>query len=181
LAGRKGQEGDEGGKEAQPAHGPIVALPAAGVYTLLCQPAMTMLIVETTAAEACPLGFAGDTAPLVYFMSFAAAERYGALHPLAQAASILRRQLRIDLSPLLRFTSAEPEGPQDVEELERLWQEAAPLARTCEEVARALREHPRLQDLTADFPTLADRLEELAAIACWAAQKGAKVRLTYLL
>jgi hypothetical protein len=78
---------------------------------------MTMLLVDTTASEPCPLGFQGDTAPLVYFMSFAVAERYGALHPLAQAASLLRRQLRVDISPLMRFTSALPEGPEDVEEI----------------------------------------------------------------
>jgi hypothetical protein len=142
---------------------------------------MTMLLVDTTASEPCPLGFQGDTAPLVYFMSFAVAERYGALHPLAQAASLLRRQLRVDISPLMRFTSALPEGPEDVEELEGLWQDPSPLARTCQEIAHALRHHPRLRALTADFPTLPERLEELAAIAQWAAQQGAKIRLTYLL
>ncbi len=142
---------------------------------------MTMLIVETTAPKECPLGFGGDTAPLVYFMSFAAAERYGARHPLAQAAFILRRELGIDLAPLLRFTSAEPQGPQDLEELEHLWQDPGPLARTCQEVAEALRQDPRLAELTADFPALPQRLEELAAIARWAAQEGAQIRLTYLL
>jgi alkylhydroperoxidase/carboxymuconolactone decarboxylase family protein YurZ len=65
--------------------------------------------------------------------------------------------------------------------LEGLWQDPAPLARTCQEIAHALRHHPRLRALTADFPTLPERLEELAAIAQWAAQQRAKIRLTYLL
>jgi len=142
---------------------------------------MTMILVETTAQEPCPLDFRGDTAPLVYFMSFAAAERYGAQHELAQAAAILKRQMKIDLSPLLRFSSAEPEGPEDLDELERLWQEPGPLAQTAAQAAEAIRLTPRLQELTADFPGLADRLQELAEIARWAAAQGARVRLTYIL
>lgn len=140
-----------------------------------------MLIVELDPPLPCPLGFEGDTASLVYFMSFAVAERYGALHELAQAASFLRRQLKIDLSPLLRFTSAQPESPQDVEELEAIWQDPEPLARCCEEVAAALELHPRLQPLVAPYPHLGQRLRELAAICRWAAERRAKVRLTYLL
>ncbi|HXG41824.1 MAG TPA: hypothetical protein VNL95_03770 [Dehalococcoidia bacterium] len=142
---------------------------------------MTMLLVETTARGAEPPDFQGDTAPLVYFMSFAAAERFGAQHELARAASLLKRQLKIDLTPLLRFSSAEVEDAQDVDELERLWQEPGPLADTAARVAEAFRTHPRLQELAAPYPGLADRLDELAAIARWAAERGARIRLTYLL
>jgi hypothetical protein len=142
---------------------------------------MTMLLVETTARGDEPPDFQGDTAPLVYFMSFAAAERFGAQHELAQAASLLKRQLKIDLSPLLRFSSAEVEDAEDVEELERLWQDPGPLAETAARVAEALRSHPRLRELAASYEGLPDRLEELAAIARWAAERGARIRLTYLL
>lgn len=143
--------------------------------------AMTMLLVETTVGGEPPVDFRGDTAPLVYFMSFAAAERFGAQHELAQAASLLKRQLRIDLAPLLRFSSAEVEDAEDVEELERLWQDPGPLAETASRVADALRSHPRLRELVEPYPGLADRLDELAAIARWAAEQGARIRLTYLL
>ena len=34
---------------------------------------------------------------------------------------------------------------------------------------------------TADLPELPDRLRELSEIASWAAERGAKVRLTYLI
>ncbi len=142
---------------------------------------MTMLLVETTAVDVPPVDFQGDTAPLVYFMSFAAAERFGAQHELAQAASLLKRQLKIDLTPLLRFSSAEVEDASDVEELEALWQDALPLAEAATRVADALRSHPRLRELVAPYSGLADRLEELAAIARWAAEQGARIRLTYLL
>jgi hypothetical protein len=140
-----------------------------------------MLLVETTAGAVPPVDFQGDTAPLVYFMSFAAAERFGAQHELAQAASLLKRQLKIDLTPLLRFSSAEVEDASDVEELDALWQDALPLAEAASRVAEALRSHPRLRELVAPYPGLADRLDELAAIARWAADQGARIRLTYLL
>jgi hypothetical protein len=39
--------------------------------------------------------------------------------------------------------------------------------------------HPGLGELTAAFPALRDRLDELARMAEWAAERGAKVRLTY--
>ncbi len=59
----------------------------------MSEPAATALIVETTAEEDCPLEFFGDSADIVYFISFAHSERYGADHPLAKASS----------SPAFRF------------------------------------------------------------------------------
>ena len=66
-------------------------------------PAATALIVETTADEECPLEFLGESADIVYFISFAHSERYGAAHPLAKAAGLLKRRLGIDLNPLLTY------------------------------------------------------------------------------
>ena len=67
---------------------------------------LTTLIVETTADEPCPVDFLGDTADIVYFISMAHTERYGADHPLAKAAAILKRRLRINMAPLLKFADA---------------------------------------------------------------------------
>jgi hypothetical protein len=72
--------------------------------------------------------FLGDTSDIVYFISMAHTERYGADHPLAKAAAVLKRRLRVDMAPLLRFADARTDNAAEEEMLERLWQDAAPLA-----------------------------------------------------
>ena len=141
----------------------------------------TTLIVETTAVEEPPHDFLGDTADIVYFISFAHTERYGAHHPLAKAAAVLKRRLRVNIAPLMTFADARTEDAEDEALLERIWQEAQPLAGAARAVADAIEATPELQDLTAEFPELPDRLRELADIAAWAADQGARVRLTYVL
>lgn len=141
----------------------------------------TLLIVETTAGEECPIDFLGESADLVYFLSFAYSERYGSDHPLARAAALLKRRHHIDLSPLLRFADAEAESPEEEQALEALWQEPEPLARAARQAAEAIEGSAELRDLTADFPELPERLRELAEMAEWAAGRGARIRLTYLL
>lgn len=142
---------------------------------------MTALVVETTAQEECPYRLSGSGAELVYFLSFAVAERFGAQHELSQAAGILKRELRLNLAPLLTFSDARVEGEDDRRELERIWQEPARLAECCRQVVDAVAGSPRLQERVSEFPDLVVQLEELAQIAEWAASKGAKVRLTFTL
>lgn len=142
---------------------------------------MTTLVVETTAQEECPHRLSSSGAELVYFLSFAAAERYGAQHELSQAAAILKRQMRLNLAPLLTFTDARVESEADRQELERLWQDPRQLADCCRQVVDAIARDGRLQELVADFPELPVQLEELAQIAEWAAEKRAKVRITFTL
>ena len=141
----------------------------------------TTLIVETTADEPCPIEFLGDTSDIVYFISMAHTERYGADHPLAKAAAILKRQLRLNLGPLLSFADARTEDATEEQMLERLWQDAQPLAEAACSVAEAIEGTPQLRELTSAFPELPDRLRELSDIASWAAERGAKVRLTYVI
>ena len=62
-----------------------------------------------------------------------------------------------------------------------MWQEAAPLAECARRAAGVIEGTPELRELTADFPELPDRLRELAAMADWAAEHGARIRLTYVL
>jgi len=147
----------------------------------MTQPPATTLIVETTAGEECPIDFLGDSADVVYFISFAHSERYGADHPLAKAAAILKRQLRINLSPLLTFADARSENAEEELALEAMWQDAAPLAECARQVAQAIEGTPELRELTTDFPELPERLRELAAMAAWAAERSARVRLTYVI
>jgi hypothetical protein len=138
----------------------------------------TLLIVETTAGEP-PVEFLGDTAGVVYFISMAHGERYGADHALAKAASIMKRRMRIAINPLLNFGDARADSSEEAELLQRLWQDAAPLAEAARNAATAIEETPELRELTSAFPELPDRLRELAEMADWAAAQGAQVRLTY--
>lgn len=141
----------------------------------------TVLIVETTTAERCPHDFLGDSSDLIYFISFAHAERYGADHSLAHAARIMKRRLRIDLSPLLRFADARAEDAAEARLLETIWQDPEPVARAALATAQAIDDNDDLRTLTSAFPELPQRLRELAAIASWATCQGARIRLTYAL
>ena len=141
----------------------------------------TTLIVETTADEPCPIDFLGDTSDIVYFISMAHTERYGADHPLARAAAILKRTLRVNMAPLLKFADARTDNAAEEEMIEALWQNATPLTETARTVAEAIEGTAELRELTSSFPELPERLKELAGIAAWAADRGARVRLTYLI
>jgi hypothetical protein len=143
-------------------------------------PSTTLLIVETTAGDP-PVEFLGDTADIVYFISMAHSERYGADHPLARASSIIKRKLRIPIGPLMVFGDANTETSEERDLLEKLWQDAAPLAEAATRAAEAIESEPELQELTSEFPELTDRLRELSAMAAWAAERDARIRLTYIL
>jgi hypothetical protein len=146
----------------------------------MTQPTPTTLIVETTDPED-PPDFLGDSADIVYFISFAHAERYGTDHPLSRAAAILKRQLRVNLGPLMNYADARTENAEEEALLERLWQDAAPLAEAARTAAEAIEGTPELRELTAELPELRQRLRELADIAYWAAERGARVRLTFVI
>jgi hypothetical protein len=124
--------------------------------------------------------FTADTADLVYFLSWAYSARLGGTHELAVAATILRAEFKIDLAPLLTFADRNVEVPEDEETLERSWQDAGPLAECCGRVAEALgSDEKRLAELRDDYPALRENIEELGRIADWAAQRDARIRVTY--
>ena len=79
----------------------------------------TVLIFETTAGDP-PVEFLGDSGDIVYFISMAHSERYGAGHPLAKAASAIKRRLRVPMGPLLRFGDAAAETAAEQQQLPRL-------------------------------------------------------------
>lgn len=141
---------------------------------------MSELILERDGSDQ-PALFHGDTADLVAFLSFAAAERYGSTHPLSLLARRLRREYGVDTRPFWEFDAADPEDDEDREALARLWQPGEPLATASAAAALALRDTPQLAALAQGFPCLADRLAELAAIAGDAAAAGRRIRLTYRL
>jgi hypothetical protein len=140
---------------------------------------MPALIVEFDPAGEPPMTFGGETAPLVYFLSFAFAARYGAQHELSIATGLLREKHKIDLKPLLTFADHAAQDEADRKELERLWQDGGPLAECCRRVVEAIEADAAIREQLGDFPALRDRIEELGRIATWAAEQGRRVRLTY--
>jgi hypothetical protein len=140
---------------------------------------MPTLHIETDPPGEAPV-FGGDTGPLVYFLSFAFSARYGAQHELTKASLLLRGgEHKIDLKPLLTFADRESEDYADTRELERVWQDAARLAECCRRVVVAIDADSAVRGMLADFPTLRDLIEELGRVAAEAADRGARIRLTY--
>ena len=142
--------------------------------------AVTAFFFETDAGEPCPVELGGPGDVLVYFLSLAFSTRYGSLHPLSQLALLLRGELKIDLGPLTTFADRDVEVEADQVELDRVWQDAQPLADTLLAVRAALASgDDRIARLTADAPGLDARLEDLRRMAAWAAARGARVRMTF--
>ncbi|HWQ28793.1 MAG TPA: hypothetical protein VNN12_07205 [Dehalococcoidia bacterium] len=142
---------------------------------------MPTAFFEADTPEPCPIVFGGDTADLVYFLSFAFSARYGAQHELTSLALRLRGgDDKIDLTPLLTFADRNPEDPADTRELERVWQDAAPLAECCRRVVEALdRGDAGVLRTLERYPDLRDRIDDLRRMAEWAAARGARVRITF--
>jgi hypothetical protein len=141
---------------------------------------VSRLFLETDADEPCPIEFDGPSDILVYFLSLAFSTRYGSIHPLSQLALLLRAEQKIDMKPLTTFADRAVEDPADQRELDRAWQDAGPLAETIAAVNAALASgDPRIVELTADAEGLHPRLAELQWMAAWAAERNARVRMTF--
>ena len=144
------------------------------------EPSPTVLIVETTAGDP-PIEFLGPSSDLVYFLSMAHSERYGASHDLARAGFAVKRRLRINMNPLLNFGDARPDDAGEAAMMDKLWQDPAPVAAAALAIADAIASDNELSQLTSGFPELPDRLREFAGMAKWASEQGAQIRLTYVI
>lgn len=141
---------------------------------------VSQLFFETDDGEPCPIAFGGPSDVLVHFQSLAFSTRYGSIHPLSQLALLVRGEMKIDLGPLTTFADRNAEVEADELELERVWQDAGPLADSLADVTRALATpDARIAKLTEDAPDLFARLCDLHQMAVWAATRGARVRLTF--
>ena len=141
---------------------------------------MPRLFLETDADKPCPIEFGGPSDVLVYFVSLAFATRYGSQHPLSQLSLLLRGERKTNMTPLTTFADRNIEIEADRVELERVWQDAAPLAETLRAVTDALSgDDAPIAALTADHPDLRDRLDDLRRMAEWAAERSARVRLSF--
>ena len=125
-------------------------------------------------------GLPGDGAALVAFMSFAAVRGFGARHPLI-ALSERVADLGVRLGPLTTFYERGPEDAEDEANLERAWQDAAPLAASLGTLVAALAEDERAVVFVrrAGAETLAAEAAALRAIAERAGRAKQRVRLTY--
>lgn len=85
------------------------------------------------------------------------------------------------LRPLLTFAEDNPADADDSRDMEQIWQAAAPVAVAATWAATEIRASQRLLDLIARFPELLPRLDELAAIARWSAERDAAIRLLFRL
>jgi hypothetical protein len=143
---------------------------------------MPHIVLDFDPAQAGAPDFSSDTSDLVYFLSWAFATRYGANHELSLAALVLRGEYGVDLSPLLTFADRITEDQDDVEALEQAWQDARPLTECCDLVAKALSgDDAHLADVREEYPALRGNIEQLGRIAGWAAERGARIRVTYVL
>ena len=139
--------------------------------------------VEFDTDEACPLAFSDDPVIVLFFISWAYSAEMGGTHELAQAATYLKRTLKVDIRPLYKYADRNIDTPQDRMEFDRAWQAAAELA-TC---IRTVADHwespdPTLAPLIEGYAHLAPRLRELAAMCDWATTTvcpEATVRLTF--
>lgn len=142
--------------------------------------AVSRFYFETDSAEPCPIDFTAPADVLVHFLSFAFSTRYGAQHDLSKLALVLRGRYKIDLEPLTTFADRDVEVEADQVELDRVWQDAAPLAETIRRVLDVLASGDgEIDALAAGTPGLAPRLRELLAMTEWAAGRGARVRMTF--
>ena len=87
-------------------------------------------------------------------------ERYGASHDLARAGFVVKRRLRISMTPLLNFGDARTDDAGEAAMLEKLWQDAGPVAESALAVAGAMETDEELRELTSAFPELPERLRE---------------------
>src|SRR5690606_6545681 len=123
--------------------------------------------------------FEGDTSQLVYFLSWAFAQRYGASHEMSEAALILRNEHKIDMTPLLTFADRDVEARGGQGGRDRPWPDAAPRAERCRQGVESLRgDDPRLRELIGEYPGLTANIEALGKIASGATERGARIRVT---
>jgi len=137
---------------------------------------LTVEVEGESAAVALP----GEGAALVAFMSFAAVRGFGARHPLIALAERVA-DLGVRLGPLTTFYERDPDDAEDEANLERAWQDAAPLASSLAVLAEALADDERAAVFVrrAGAETLATEAAALGAIAERAGRANRRIRLTY--
>ena len=142
---------------------------------------MPRLFVESDASEPGPFRFRRDPRDLLALLSFGVAEPFGSMHVLTQLVRRLRIDRRLDVQPLLTFYDRDVSDEQDAVNLEAAWQEPGALVECIAGVRAAIAADPEAATLMADFPAIPALLQELEAMARWAAERSARIRITFSL
>ena len=142
---------------------------------------MPALYVESDAPEMGPFEFHGDAQPLLALLSFGVAEPFGTQHPLTEFVRRLKRAHKIDVEPLLTFYDRDTEDAEDEAKLAAAWQSAEAL-RDCLGAMRAvLASDEATAALLSEEPALPELLVQLQHMAEWAADRAARIRLSFSL
>ena len=142
---------------------------------------MPRLFVESDAPEPLPIQFHTDPRDLLALLSFGVAAPFGSMHPLTQLVRHLTMECQLDLAPLLTFYDREVADAVDAANLAAAWQPATPL-RDCVAAARAaIAADERAGALLAGFESIPALLADLERMAQWAADRGARIRLSFSL
>ncbi len=142
---------------------------------------VTSLAVEIEGEEEGAPTVAPPARDLLAFCSFAFAARFAAQHELSLAALRLKEHHKIDLRPFTTYVDGAVHEDADTDDLERAWQDASRVAESAAKAVEAIRADEKLTAWLAEWPAVPDRLIELEARARWAADRGRRVRLTFLL
>jgi hypothetical protein len=143
---------------------------------------MPRFFFESAANGDAPADAVEGAGVLAAFLSFAFATRYGAQHPFAALALHLRAAHKVDMTPLSHFADRDVADDDDRADLERAWQDAAPLAETAARIVEVLESGDvRAKALVAETPDLLPALRELRDLAASAAARGHRARLTFAL
>ena len=103
------------------------------------------------------------------------------MHPLTQLVRHLTQERQINLAPLLTFYDREVADAVDAANLAAAWQPAAPLRDCIAAVRAAMAGDDRAAALLAGFERIPALLTDLEQMAQWAADRGARIRLSFSL
>jgi len=125
----------------------------------------------------------GGGAALVAFMSFAVMRGFGAEHPLIVLADRMHNVHDVRLGPLTTFYDLDAEDAEDRAKLEMVWQPAAELRDSLEQLVAALDGDAQAEALLrrADATELPAQAHGLLEAARTAEAAGKRVRLGYQL
>ena len=142
---------------------------------------MPTLYVESDATEPGPFRLQDDGEALLALISFGVAEPLGGQHPLTEFVRRLKREHKVDVAALLTFYDRKVEDAEDESRLEAAWQPAAGLRDCLDSVAAALSADSALASYLAETPEVPAQLLQLRGMAAWAAARGARIRISFLL
>ena len=130
-----------------------------------------------------PSALPGDGVGLCAFCSFAVSRGFGATHPLIALADRLHNDHGVRMGPLTTFYDADVQDAEDLEKLDRAWQEASGLRDAMAQLVAALRSDEQAAALARRGGATELESEAVAMVAQLdePARAGQRVRMVYAL